>query len=168
MVCASTHMESFSLHGWASSTQHRSIQYHHVPFYLHPPNHHHLPDALHLSKEPQVAPFPQDHDSLWDSLGSSGAPGAQHLAPLPQSEDESQKLESRNDNDNKALSKGSPLCPRNGIPQGWLSSRVVPPLSPPVPLFSPSCSSCWHQGGLDERPRMQIPQRSFLRFLHGE
>jgi hypothetical protein len=86
------------------------MQYHHVPFYLHPPNHHHLPDALHLSKKPQVAPFPQDHDSPWDSLGSSGAPVA-HLAPPPQSEDKSQKLESRKDNDDKALSKGSPLCP---------------------------------------------------------
>jgi hypothetical protein len=153
MVHASTHMESVSMRGWASSPRYRATQYqyHHVPFYLPPPDHHHLPDGLHLSKEPQVAPFHQDHDSPWDSLGSSGAPGA-HLAPPPQSEDKSQRSESRKDNDNKALSKGSPLCPRDGIPQGWLSSRVVPPLSPPVPSFSPSCSSCWHQGGLDERP----------------
>jgi hypothetical protein len=109
MVRASTHMEFFSLHGWTSSTRYRAIQCHHVPFYLPPPDHHHLPDALHLSKGPQVAPFPQDHDSPWDSLGSLGAPGA-HLAPPPQSEDESQKLESRNDNDNKALAKGSPFA----------------------------------------------------------
>ncbi len=150
MVRASTHMEFFSLRGWTPSTRYRAIQCHHVPFYLPPPNHHHLPDALHLSKGLQVAPFPQDHNSPWDSLGSPGAPGA-HLAPPPQSEDVSQKSESRNNNDNKALAKGSPFCPRNGIPQGWLSSRVVPPLSPPVPLFSSLCS-CWHQGGLDEWP----------------
>ena len=143
---ASTHMESVSMRGWASSPRYRATQYHHIPFYLPPPDHHHLPDGLHLSKEPQVAPFHQDHDSPWDSLGSSGAPGA-HLAPPPQSESESQKSEFRNDKDDNTLAKGSTVCPCNEIPQGWLSSRIVPPLSSPITLCF-----CWHQGGLNKRP----------------
>ncbi len=98
---ASMHMESVSLHGWASSTQYRAIQYHHVPFCLLPPDHHHLPDALRPSGKLQVAPFPNGHDSPRDSLASPGAPGA-HLLP-PQKEDESQKLESSNDYNDKAL-----------------------------------------------------------------
>jgi hypothetical protein len=113
MVHASMHMESVSLHGWAS-TQYRAIQSsHHVPFYLLPPNHHHLPDALQHSNESQVTPFPNSNDSPGDSLASPGAPGA-NLSP-PQGEDERQQLEFSNDNNGKALAEGSPLCPDNGI-----------------------------------------------------
>ena len=150
MVHASTHMESFSMCGWASSPRYRATQYHHVPFYLPPPDLHHLPDALRVSRQSQGTPFPYDHDSPRNSLACPGAPEPL-LAPSPQGENESQKSESRNNNNNKALAKGSPFCPRDDIPQGWLSSRVIPPLSPPVPSFPPLCA-CWHQGGLDKRP----------------
>jgi len=122
MVHASTHMESVSLRGWAS-TQYRAIQSsHHVPFYLLPPNHHHLPDVLRHSNKSQVTPFPNGNNSPGDSLASPGAPGA-HLSP-PQGEDERQQLEfsNNNNNHNKALAEGSPLCPDNGISQDWLSS----------------------------------------------
>jgi hypothetical protein len=87
MVRASTHMESDSMHDWASSPRYRATQYHYIPFYLPPPDHHHLPpDALCPSKELHVTPFPQDHDLPWDSLGFPGALGA-HLVPPLQSED---------------------------------------------------------------------------------
>jgi hypothetical protein len=120
MVHASTHMESVSLRGWAS-TRYRAIQSsHHVPFYLLPPNHHQLPNALCHSNESQVTPFPNGNNSLGDSLASPGAPGA-HLLPL-QGEDEHQQLEFSDNNNDKALAEGSPLCPDDGISQDWLSS----------------------------------------------
>jgi hypothetical protein len=149
MVHASTHMESVSLRGWAS-TQYRAIQSsHHVPFYFLPPNHHHLPDALRHSNESQVTLFPNGNDSPGDSLASPGAPGA-HLLP-PQGEDERQQLELSNNNNDKALAEGSPPCPDNDISQDWLSSQVVPSLSPLVPSFLLPCS-CRHQRGLDQQP----------------
>jgi len=154
MVHASTHMESFSMRGWASSPRYRATQYHHVPFHLPPPVFHHLPDALRVSSQSQGTPLPYDHDSLRNSLACPGAPGAllgALLAPTPQGENESQKSKSSDDNNNKALAKGSPSCPCDDIPQGWLSSRVVPPLSLPVPSFPPLCA-CWHQRGLDKQP----------------
>jgi hypothetical protein len=40
----------------------------------------------------------------------------------PQGEDERQQLKFSNDNNNKALAEGSPLCPDDGISQDWLSS----------------------------------------------
>jgi hypothetical protein len=149
MVHASTHMESVSLRDWAS-TRYREIQSsHHVPFYLLPPDHHHLPDALRHSNESQVTLFPNGNNSPGDSLASPRAPGAPLLPP--QGEDESQQLEFSNDNNNKALAKGSPFCPDDGISQDWLSSQVVPPPSPPVPSFLLPCS-CRHQRGLDQQP----------------
>ncbi len=149
MVHTSTHIESGNLRGWAS-TRYRAIQSsQHIPFYLLPPDHHHLPDALPHSNESQVMPFSNGNDSLGDSLTSPGAPGA-HLLP-PQGEDEHQQLEFSDNNNNKALAEGSPLCPDDGISQDWLSSRVVPPLSPPVPSFLLPCS-CRHQRGLDQQP----------------
>jgi hypothetical protein len=120
MVHTSMHMESVSLHGWAS-TQYRAIQSsQHVPFYLLPSNHHHFPDVLCHSNESQVTPFPNGNNSPGDSLASPGAPGAQLLPP--QGKDESQQSEFSDNNNGKALAKGSPLCPDDGISQDWLLS----------------------------------------------
>jgi len=88
--------------------------------YLLPPDHHHLPDALRHSNESQVTPFSNGNDSPGDSLASPGAPGA-HLL-LPQGEDERQQVEFSNNNTNKALAEGSPLCFDDGISQDWLLS----------------------------------------------
>jgi hypothetical protein len=130
---------SVSMHGWAILFGLRTIiTLHHLPSPHLPPNSHHLHLPLCHPQVSRIMPLPDGNDPLGDFLASSWAQGA-HLLTTQQSQHESKKQALPDDNKTKV--KGSPFCPDNSLPQGWLSRQVVPSRPPPSASYLASYPS---------------------------